>query len=369
MQKVFELSQSVVVEKSFIDKCEEIQRSSSCNTNLYHHTQIPADESPPQMTAAEAAAAAAGSAEDGQVGTSVTTTCKTTKSISMSTFETKRLPYITRQDTMISNCSSPTTSCSSTASTIQRQLQQQQREEHQLMGQHRTATKTTTTMTISTSLPGEQSNLDQAPAEDELGNGFDNSPCDYGDDNASTGHGGGSNHKSMNINGNLSSNTNNTMDTAATRTTVTSYDSPQKSVVATKVIANASNGKRNEAFVISESEIVPAATTAIAPSSTHAVAQTPTPTPTTPTSTPCRPTTLPGIPSPAPSQGARTTTPTPTPTASEMKTFNIPQQKPLKSQTTEKDCTVPYNIINNYFSVGVVSTNGCYPYTNMYLLL
>jgi len=34
------------------------------------------------------------------------------------------------------------------------------------------------------------------------------------------------------------------------------------------------------------------------------------------------------------------------------------QQKPIKVQS-DKDCTVPYNIINNYFSVGVVSTLHC----------
>ncbi|XP_073846930.1 diacyl glycerol kinase 1 isoform X5 [Musca autumnalis] len=356
MQKVFELSQSVVVEKSFIEKCEEIHRSGSCNTNLYHHTQIPANESPPQTAAVASSEfnASGLSHEDYERDTdeqgnrscyhdeeddgATTTTCKTTKSISMSTFETKRLAYSTRQETMISYCSSPTTSCSSTTSTVQQQRAK----------------------TMSTSLPHEQSNLTAAHNETvvgtiaDTGNGYDNDPHDHNDDVisattktnvvASQTAGG---HKSMNINGNLSANNNNTNNNTSL-TTTHEYQQSQltpSNVVSTNTIST-SNGIRNEAFVISESETVPdtAATAAVAAST----AGSPTPTPTTPT--PPRPTTLPGIPSPSPSQGCRTTTPTPT--AGDMKTFNIPPQKPLKSQA-EKDCTVPYNIINNYFSVGV----------------
>uniref|UniRef100_A0A1I8NTS4 Diacylglycerol kinase n=1 Tax=Stomoxys calcitrans TaxID=35570 RepID=A0A1I8NTS4_STOCA len=323
MQKVFELSQSVVVEKSFMDKYEDIQRSTSCTTNLYQHTQMPmGDES--HLAIYENEDDGDGDGEDADTGrlkgytATVTTTCKTTKSISMSTFETKRLPLSARQDTMTSNCSSPTTSCSSAASTIQTPQQRQ-------LSNHRTMTKDLSS--ISTSLPGVQSHLEQND-DANAGNGFDShqqhlrtaAPLATQDE--------ADHHKSMNLNGNLSSQASKTPNTPLVQTLTG----------ATIASSPTSNGTRNEGFVISESETVPAHEAASAA-----------PTPTTPTS---RPTTLPGIPSPAHSQGARTTTPTPT-TANEMKTFNIPPQKPLKSQATEKDCTVPYNIINNYFSVGV----------------
>ncbi|XP_061400276.1 diacylglycerol kinase 1-like, partial [Musca vetustissima] len=321
MQKVFELSQSVVVEKSFIEKCEEIQRSGSCNTNLCHqhhphHSQTPANESNRIYD----------NVDMDEDGATTTTTCKTTKSISMSTFETKRLAYSSRQETMISYCSSPTTSCSSATSTVQRQQP--------------------SAKTISTSMPHDQGNLggeDGEEATADTGYGCNNDPHDHNtvgdDDNA---------HKSMNLNGNLSASNNQNHNNNA---------SPQSQLTPTSNVAkhlhtaiSTSNGIRNEAFVISESETVPdtdadAETTPAMAGPNAESAQTPTPSPSTP-----RPTTLPGIPSPSPSQGCRTTTPTPT--AGEMKSFNIPPQKPLKSQT-EKDCTVPYNIINNYFSVGV----------------
>ncbi|XP_058986981.1 diacylglycerol kinase 1 isoform X2 [Musca domestica] len=342
MQKVFELSQSVVVEKSFIEKCEEIQRSGSCSTNLYHHTQTTANESPPQACGSQGEEEGNRSYDmDVDVDDGAATTCKTTKSISMSTFETKRLAYSSRQETMISYCSSPTTSCSSTASTIQRQQHQQQQ----------------CAKTISTSLPHDQGNLSAASndagmeGEDaaDTGNGLDNGPHDHNDYVGD--------HKSMNINGNLSATNNNTNSPLMAKEHLQAQLTPTN--VVNPATSTSNGGIRNEAFVISESETVPdtetetASAVAVdsAPSPAAAgigsATHTPTHSPTTPTP---RPTTLPGIPSPSPSQGCRTTTPTPT--AGDMKTFNIPPQKPLKSQT-EKDCTVPYNIINNYFSVGV----------------
>ncbi|XP_075169192.1 diacyl glycerol kinase 1 isoform X2 [Haematobia irritans] len=325
MQKVFELSQSVVVEKSFMEKSEDIQRSTSCNTDLYSHTQMPGHEITPEATDPN------DKQEDDEnlehishteITSRVTTTCKTTKSISMSTFETKRLPLSSRQDTMTSNFSSSTTSCSSAASTVQQQQQQRQ-----LSPNHRTKD----TSTISTSLPGDgQSHMEE---NENAGNGSDIGQQEnlrYDAIVSMASPVANQDHKSMNLNGNLSSQTDQTLTNVTGGADITTSSFP-------------SNGNRNEGFVISESENVPGVAAVEA-----AMTASPTPTPTSPTP---RPTTLPGIPSPAHSQGARTTTPTPT--ASELKALNIPQPKPLKSQATEKDCTVPYNIINNYFSVGV----------------
>ncbi|KAH8309125.1 hypothetical protein KR059_005924 [Drosophila kikkawai] len=110
MQKVIELSQSVVVDKSLIERFEEIQRQSK-------HLSGTAASTTSIMMATEMEMATA-TAEFGSSTTTTKTT--TTKSISMSTFET--------QKTLRTTLSSSSSNSSSGSHPEQHQQQQQQSE-------------------------------------------------------------------------------------------------------------------------------------------------------------------------------------------------------------------------------------------------
>ncbi|KAI8127665.1 Diacylglycerol kinase 1 [Lucilia cuprina] len=385
MQKVFELSQSVVVEKSFMEKYEEeeIHRSSSCNTNLCQHDFTTmqqqefndGDDEDVAMTGHKISQELSEKQQQQikssmyRTTTTATTTstasCKTTtKSISMSTFEIKRLQQNMRQDTMISYCSSPTTSNSSTQSTLaRRQDEEKQPEQQQHEGE-----------SISTSLPAEKSNLtnnddgDDA-CRDQHQHIITNTNNIYDEDNNDNQF----NHQHNNPDNNQNITSAATNDNDDNNVVAANNDYNESIVIIDsdeKINANQSNvkttttpkhktfnfngnltlyntksfnddnennkqsieqsenGNKNDAFVITENENL------ATPTQQKAAAD-------------CAATL-------SEQQRSPTPVPTPTPTASETKTFNIPVQKPLKSQA-EKDCTVPYNIINNYFSVGVVS--------------
>lgn len=157
MQKVIELSQSVVVEKAFFEKFEEFHRSTSVCTNMcsgsskQEHmtaTASTSSMSSSMTTATEYATSAVGDGGGGMRGTSVggadggiagnggggggANVGRATKSISMSTFETKRTL------TTLSNSSS---SCSSTSTIIRQQKQQQQHEEQERQRERRDRTQ------------------------------------------------------------------------------------------------------------------------------------------------------------------------------------------------------------------------------------
>ncbi|KAM7343388.1 diacyl glycerol kinase 1 [Cochliomyia hominivorax] len=384
MQKVFELSQSVVVEKSFMEKYEEIHRSSSCNTNLCQEmTQFTTDDS--TATAATTTAATTGnnktsiqeqekdkqlllSEEEQQQqqikssatrtattttsSTATTTSCKTTtKSISMSTFEIKRLQQNMRQDTVISYCSSPTTSCSSTQSTLMRRQEEQQQQQQHEEGND----------TISSSLPAEKSNLtnendacrdqqyhchnnDMYDDNDDVADANDNQQHNFiENNNKNQDNDENENSKIIIVDSDEQQNVVNNGNNVNLKTQITKQHKTINGNLSlydtTTTATKCYDGNKNDAFVITENEnlTTPCETT--------------TKLSTTETSAGVQDLEIGDSPEQQ-QQCSPTPIPTPTPTASETKTFNIPIQKPLKSQA-EKDCTVPYNIINNYFSVGV----------------
>ncbi|XP_020806806.1 diacylglycerol kinase 1, partial [Drosophila serrata] len=115
MQKVIELSQSVVVDKSLIERFEEIQRQSK-------HPSGTAASTTSIMMATEMEMATATATSTAEYGSSTTTTrTTTTKSISMSTFET--------QKTLRATLSSSSSNSSSGSHPEQQQQQQQQQQQ------------------------------------------------------------------------------------------------------------------------------------------------------------------------------------------------------------------------------------------------
>ncbi|XP_017078583.1 diacylglycerol kinase 1 isoform X2 [Drosophila eugracilis] len=101
MQKVIELSQSVVVDKSLMERFEEIQRQSKQAATAASSTSI--------MMASETETEMETETATMEFGNSTTTRTTTTKSISMSTFETQCLQKTLRTTTLSSSSSNTST--------------------------------------------------------------------------------------------------------------------------------------------------------------------------------------------------------------------------------------------------------------------
>ncbi|XP_020717088.1 diacylglycerol kinase 1 [Ceratitis capitata] len=390
MQKVIELSQSVVVEKALFEKFEEIHRSTSVCTNMcsskHEHMTTTASTSSMSSsitTATEYATDAernrggvrygggvsAGADEVGGVCSG-----RATKSISMSTFETKRI-----QLTTLSNSSS---SCSSTSTIIRQQKQNQQQSEKVREQQER---KRERTQSEDLQSPGSPQKADVA-VEDES----DASDEAKAKNNNNNNSGNEMNESALNL-----------IERDLAHATKFTKDMPKKTAVELEVEMQESaadagasadqelhipqNDKsistpgreRSTIFSKSCTEITSPTTTAAAISdyveslvATRADNSAALATPLSPaTSLPslmASPTTSSTVPAAEAAITAGEFDEEPTTPLAVIATLSaysggtapLGQQgviclpKQIKVQP-EKDCTVPYNIINNYFSVGV----------------
>ncbi|XP_034478779.1 diacylglycerol kinase 1 [Drosophila innubila] len=367
MQKVIELSQSVVVDKSVIERFEEIQRQnfmSSVTADNMATATTPTATAPTTPTTATAATATAtatsimmaSSTEYTQdmtrtVGQDVghvvvggeelvtvdsATRTTTTKSISMSTFETRRMQK-TLTATLSSSSSnsnnSNTASSSSGSATgsintnLPQQCQQQQQQQQQLLEGlpakavlfPLTRTDVTEKQSLETLLvqhKQQQQQQQKLAAEAEAAVAATTKEVAATENNQSD------NNSQCNKPYNI-----------VKQQIILSLDLSNKCETYSNS-NNSNNNNNNEQLQQNRQRQVASnpqtpITPLTPPTPTAAAAAT---TPTTPTATPAA--------------TAMPTTPT-TATSSS----NIPQ-KPIKVQS-DKDCTVPYNIINNYFSVGV----------------
>lgn len=290
MQKVIELSQSVVVDKSLIERFEEIQRqsfmSSSCSAS---ENLANADAATSGTSVSATATSIMMEATTGSSSTTKRCTTTTTKSISMSTFETRRT---------LSSCSgspgssSNASSCSSAS--LNGNLPRPARE---------TGTeKQSLEMLL---LQHKQQLAEQAAASAEAEQGQEKK------EEAEA-----------------------TEEEVAPRCNIVKQQITLSLDLPDNIDSNNSSNNNNEEQQQQRQRSPPQTPiTAKTPSAVTASAAALATTPTAAT-----PTTATAATAPAASHGSSS---------------NIPQ-KPIKVQS-DKDCTVPYNIINNYFSVGVVS--------------
>ncbi|XP_054739421.1 diacylglycerol kinase 1 [Anastrepha obliqua] len=389
MQKVIELSQSVVVEKALFEKFEEIHRSTSvctnmCSTKQEHMTTMASTSSMSSSitTATEYATNGAGgsgsrdsigggnageSGNDGYGGTE-----RATKSISMSTFETKRIL------TTLSNSSS---SCSSTSTIIRQQKQQQQLEQKQ---QRETLEQTQSEDLQSPGAPPPQPQL-QMPEMAKMAKSVDDGATDDdGDDNNNNNE--NNNDKAVNSGPTIATHPtnaaadilNNVADEQTSQEAVSVEQQLQtpastKSIsttlaeehatsnVALNTISSSTTANTIPISHLQNDEECPTTATIAAAVAERATAQTTpliplTPLPPLTTSPKCSPTH--SLIVTETEADAEPTTPIVLTTTSSSsgsggaKNQSTSLPKEIKVQP-EKDCTVPYNIINNYFSVGV----------------
>lgn len=395
MQKVIELSQSVVVEKALFEKFEEFHRSTSVCTNMcsssskQEHMTTTASTSSMSSSITTATEYANDAVGGGMRGTSVGgagggiagngdgggsgggggNVGRATKSISMSTFETKRTL------TTLSNSSS---SCSSTSTIIRQQKQQQQHEEQERQRERRERTQSEDLQSPGTPQTPEMAKSVHGDAIDDGSNN--------NNDNDKTNNSGvnRTEHHSIHAPAVATDIPNNPVgeeksEVEATAATEQLQAPPSaKSISAPTEMENVAlstaSRKANTVTttldttapivpISNEVELAVAAevSTAVDRSTVPSTPLSPTsPLPIYSASPKYSPTQSPPIAVPEPETLAAEAEPS-TPSA-----LNSSGSAAAKSQAViclpkqikvqpEKDCTVPYNIINNYFSVGVVS--------------
>ncbi|XP_062136049.1 diacylglycerol kinase 1 [Drosophila sulfurigaster albostrigata] len=350
MQKVIELSQSVVVDKSLIERFEEIQRQSfsgttdniaaagtETDTAATATSIMMATEYSQDMTTTTATGMGTGTGHDevaAEVAVESATRTTTTKSISMSTFETRRM-HKTLTATLSSSSSNSNTSSSSGSATgsintnLPQQCQQQQQQQQQEMGSPMgkgvlfplTRTDVTEKQSLETLLVQHKQQQQKLAAEAEAAAtaaaAVAAATTAMSDEEAAENNQSDNNSQS------------NKPYNIVKQQIILSLDLSDKCETygnSNDISNNSSNNNNNIEQQHRQGQVAS--------------------TPQTP-KTPITP------PTPTAATAATATTPTAaTPTATTAtSSSNIPQ-KPIKVQS-DKDCTVPYNIINNYFSVGV----------------
>ncbi|XP_060659989.1 diacylglycerol kinase 1 [Drosophila nasuta] len=345
MQKVIELSQSVVVDKSLIERFEEIQRQSfsgttdniaaagtDTDTAATATSIMMATEYTQDMTTTTATEMGTGTGHDkvaAEVAVESATRTTTTKSISMSTFETRRM-HKTLTATLSSSSSNSNTSSSSGSATgsintnlpQQCQQQQQQQEMGSPMGKGvlfpLTRTDVTEKQSLETLLVQHKQQQQKLAAEAEAAAAaaaVAAAPTTMSDEEIAENNQSDNNsqcNKPYNI---------------VKQQIILSLDLSDKC----ETYGNSNTNDNSNSSSNNNNNI----------EQQHRQGQV--------ASTPQTPKTPITPPTPTTATAATATTPTTATTATS--SSNIPQ-KPIKVQS-DKDCTVPYNIINNYFSVGV----------------
>ncbi|XP_039955549.1 diacylglycerol kinase 1 [Bactrocera tryoni] len=401
MQKVIELSQSVVVEKALFEKFEEFHRSTSVCTNMcsgssskQEHmtttastssmsssittaTEYATDAVGGGIRGASVGGAGGGIAGNGGGGSGGGNVGRATKSISMSTFETKRTL------TTLSNSSS---SCSSTSTIIRQQKQQQQHEEQERQKERRERTQSEDLQSPGTPQKPEMAkSVDGDAIDDESNNNNDNDKMNNCVVNRSERHSihapavatdipnNPPTEQKSEVEGTLAPEQLQTPPSAKSISTPTERENIGLSTASIKASTAATISTTPDttaptapiSHISNEVELAAASVTAaevstVADSST--VPNTPlsptSPLPISSASPKYSPTPSGTVGAPEPETLAADAEPTTPSTltssgsaaAKTQTVISLPKQ--IKVQP-EKDCTVPYNIINNYFSVGV----------------
>ncbi|XP_050326145.1 diacylglycerol kinase 1 [Bactrocera neohumeralis] len=401
MQKVIELSQSVVVEKALFEKFEEFHRSTSVCTNMcsgssskQEHmtttastssmsssittaTEYATDAVGGGIRGASVGGAGGGIAGNGGGGSGGGNVGRATKSISMSTFETKRTL------TTLSNSSS---SCSSTSTIIRQQKQQQQHEEQERQRERRERTQSEDLQSPGTPQKPEMAkSVDGDAIDDESNNNNDNDKTNNCVVNRSERHSihapavatdipnNPPTEQKSEVEATLAPEQLQTPPSAKSISTPTERENIGLSTASMKATTAATISTTPDttaptapiSHISNEVELAAAAVTAaevstVADSST--VPNTPlsptSPLPISSASPKYSPTPSGTVGAPEPETLAADAEPTTPSTltssgsaaAKSQTVISLPKQ--IKVQP-EKDCTVPYNIINNYFSVGV----------------